>query len=120
MTCWGITPTEATAALSSNSGQKNDGPNSKEGQREEEEEEKVAATEHGVCMKWWEGMLGRWHEKTQLVDPGLQKKFRVVNQGPWAQVRASLADRERANRRAFMTESEVRKMQAFFNKYGVS
>lgn len=67
----------------------------------------VAATEHGSCMGWWEGVLGRWHEKTQLVDPGLQKKFRVVNQGPWAQVKASLADRDRANRRAFMTEAEV-------------
>lgn len=73
-----------------------------------EGEEAVAAKEHGSCMGWWSGVLGRWHERTQLVDPGLQKKFKVVNQGPWAQITASLADRERANRRSFMTESEVR------------
>lgn len=69
--------------------------------------EAVAAREHGNCMGWWGEVLGRWHERTQLVDPSLQKKFRVVNQGPWAQVTTSLADRDRANRRAFMTESEV-------------
>lgn len=69
--------------------------------------EVAAARDHRSCMGWWEGVLGRWHERTQLVDPSLQKKFRVVNQGPWAQITASLADRERANRRAFMTESEV-------------
>ncbi|CBJ28736.1 conserved unknown protein [Ectocarpus siliculosus] len=72
-----------------------------------EGEEAVAATEHGSCMGWWSDVLGRWHERTQLVDPGLQKKFKVVNQGPWAQITASLADRERANRRSFMTESET-------------
>lgn len=72
-----------------------------------EGEEVVAATEHGSCMGWWSGVLGRWHERTQLVDPSLQKKFKVVNQGPWAQITASLADRERANRRSFMTEAEV-------------
>ncbi|CAM9124007.1 unnamed protein product [Hapterophycus canaliculatus] len=69
--------------------------------------EAVAARDHRSCMGWWAGVLGRWHERTQLVDPSLQKKFRVVNQGPWAQITASLADRERANRRAFMTESET-------------
>lgn len=81
------------------------------------DKEAVAAREHGSCMGWWSGVLGRWHERTQLVDPSLQKKFRVVNQGPWAQVTASLADRERANRRAFMTEAEVRadKMLVFGN-----
>lgn len=80
--------------------------------------EAVAAREHASCMGWWSGVLGRWHERTQLVDPSLQKKFRVVNQGPWAQVTASLADKERANRRAFMTESEVgADKHFFFNMY---
>ncbi|CAM9236547.1 unnamed protein product [Scytosiphon promiscuus] len=69
--------------------------------------EVAAARDHRSCMGWWEGVLGRWHERTQLVDPSLQKKFRVVNQGPWAQITASLADRERAQRRAFMTEAET-------------
>lgn len=86
----------------------NNGTRGKQKVGEDGDTEAVAASEHGSCMGWWEGVLGRWHEKTQLVDPSLQKKFRVVNQGPWAQVTASLADRERANRRAFMTESEVR------------
>ncbi|CAN0288078.1 unnamed protein product, partial [Ectocarpus fasciculatus] len=72
-----------------------------------EVEEAAAATEHGSCMGWWSGVLGRWHERTQLVDPSLQKKFKVVNQGPWAQITASLADKERAKRRSFMTESET-------------
>lgn len=72
------------------------------------EEDATAETDHKLCMTWWEKVLGRWHQRTQLVDPSLQRKFKVVNQGPWTQVNASLADRERANRRAFMAESEVR------------
>lgn len=71
-------------------------------------EEGVAEREHEICMNWWQSVLERWHEKTHLVDPSLQKKFRVVNQGPWAQIMAVLADRDRANRKTFMTESEVR------------
>ena len=71
-------------------------------------DEATAAKEHEKCMAWWSSVTGRWHERTQLVDPSLQKNFKVVNQGPWAQVTASLADRERSNRRAFMVESEVR------------
>lgn len=76
------------------------------------EAEALAARDHRSCMGWWKGVLGRCHEKIQLVDPGLQKKFRVVNQGPWAQITASLADEERMNRRSFMTESEVRTPQS--------
>lgn len=94
MACWGIDASSSgeSAAVAAT---------------DDDEEGAVAAREHGSCMGWWSGVLGRWHERTQLVDPSLQKKFRVVNQGPWAQVTASLADRERTNRRAFMTESEV-------------
>lgn len=100
----------------------NNGTRGEQKAGEDGDTEAVAASEHGSCMGWWEGVLGRWHEKTQLVDPSLQKKFRVVNQGPWAQVTASLADRERANRRAFMTESEVRvcgvdPFMFFFERY---
>lgn len=127
MACWGITANTsgdngsigesgaATGAVVTDDYEeeeeeevKNNGTKGKENVDGDGDAETVAAREHGSCMGWWEGVLGRWHEKTQLVDPSLQKKFRVVNQGPWAQVTASLADRERANRRAFMTESEVR------------
>lgn len=124
MACWGITAKnscddggtgEGGAALGAvvtddaeEKGLNNEVGRGEEGAEKGEDAEAVAAKEHGSCMGWWEGVLGRWHEKTQLVDPSLQKKFKVVNQGPWAQVTASLADRDRANRRAFMTESEVR------------
>lgn len=74
----------------------------------ENDKESTAEADHKLCMNWWEKVLGRWHQRTQLVDPALQRKFKVVNQGPWAQVTASLADRGRANRRSFMAESEVR------------
>lgn len=125
MACWGITANNsgdnnssigesdaATGAVVTGDGDEekvqNKGTRGEEQAEEDGDTEAVAAREHGSCMGWWGGVLGRWHERTQLVDPSLQKKFRVVNQGPWAQVTASLADRERANRRAFMTESEVR------------
>ncbi|CAM9142328.1 unnamed protein product [Ectocarpus sp. 12 AP-2014] len=128
MSCWGIANSKSgdsgsgsgdagTAAMvtddddehkvgNDNGKDKGEGPTTiSEGKPEGEEA--VAAKEHGSCMGWWSGVLGRWHERTQLVDPGLQKKFKVVNQGPWAQITASLADRERVNRRSFMTESET-------------
>ncbi|CAM9635717.1 unnamed protein product [Pylaiella littoralis] len=124
MACWGITAKSsnddggtgegdaALGAVVTDDAEEEEGLNNEvgrggEGAEKGEDAEAVAAKEHGSCMGWWEGVLGRWHEKTQLVDPSLQKKFKVVNQGPWAQVTASLADRDRANRRAFMTESET-------------
>lgn len=121
MACWGIKPSKGGNA--SNSGESaavaitdDDDEGANQGGRgaeEGEDKEAVAAREHSSCMGWWSEVLGWWHEKTQLVDPSLQKKFRVVNQGPWAQVTASLADKERANRRAFMTETEVCEDNAF-------
>lgn len=123
MACWGIDHPSKGGDTSSSSGESaaiaaadDDDDEAKLGTGGAEgggDKEAVAAREHGSCMGWWSGVLGRWHERTQLVDPSLQKKFRVVNQGPWAQVTASLADRERANRRAFMTESEVGKDNNF-------
>lgn len=110
MACWGVTTTTNDTVGTNGENARNTGPGTamEQGEGGGEGAEAVAAREHGSCMEWWEGVLGRWHERTQLVDPSLQKKFRVVNQGPWAQVTASLADRGRANRRAFMAESEVR------------
>lgn len=93
MACWGIQEDGSISPVSDNSAVS---------------EARVAEREHESCMDWWKSVLGRWHEKTQLVDPTLQKKFKVVNQGPWAQIMAVLADRDRANQKSFMTESEVR------------
>lgn len=121
MSCWGIADdkraevngSSRNGCVGTNGESESDGAavamvtDDHEEGREGSNGEAAAARDHRSCMGWWEGVLGRWHERTQLVDPSLQKKFRVVNQGPWAQITASLADRERANRRAFMTESEV-------------
>eukprot|EP00903_Cladosiphon_okamuranus_P010306 g9754.t1 len=115
MACWGIDvsnygDTSSCGESSATAATDGDNEGAKPGEGRTEgvgDKEAVAAREHDSCMGWWSEVLGRWHERTQLVDPSLQKKFRVVNQGPWAQVTASLADRKRANRRAFMTESET-------------
>eukprot|EP00752_Nemacystus_decipiens_P010108 g9009.t1 len=116
MACWGIdnpskggdTNGSGESATSAVTDDDDEGGELERGGADDgRDKEALAAREHGTCMVWWSAVLGRWHERTQLVDPSLQKKFRVVNQGPWAQVTASLADRERANRRAFMTEAET-------------
>lgn len=112
MGCWGVdhgdTDDDETSRDSGNTSS-NLGAGSDTASAVTKDEKAVSKREHTQCMSWWEKVLGRWHDRTQLVDPSLQRKFKVVNQGPWAQVTASLGDRERANRRAFMTESEVRK-----------
>ncbi|CAM9647668.1 unnamed protein product [Laminaria digitata] len=127
MSCWGITNNnnndggggdgDAAAATASRMVPDDDGHDDDDDDDEDENGEggggggrggeATAVREHEKCMTWWSSVFGRWHERTQLVDPSLQKKFKVVNQGPWAQVTASLADRERSNRRAFMAESET-------------
>lgn len=113
MACWGVRENgsdKAPVVACASSGPVGDSAVGEEG---------VAEREHKNCMDWWQSVLGRWHEKTRLVDPSLQKKFRVVNQGPWAQIMAVLADRDRANRRSFMTESEVRADQPWRNMLGI-
>lgn len=110
MAAWGIDGDEKQegGADGSGVGETGVGP---EGVEVEDEDERRAARDHGRCMLWWEKVVGRWHERTQLVDPSLQRKFKVVNQGPWVQVMASLADEERAKRKAFMPVAEVRASQ---------
>lgn len=126
MACWGINGDGETENHASCSTRNKDGASDsvdimgaaegKSMDNNNDPDEEVAARDHVRCMAWWKMVLGRWHERTQLVDPKLQRTFKVVNQGPWAHVMAVLADRERANRKAFMIETEVR---AFESVYGL-
>lgn len=120
MACWGVVDDSECHGVGSRNtagdGSVTDNPSTTKASngggavkgKRERDDELLAETDHKNCMGWWEKVLGRWHQRTQLVDPSLQRKFKVVNQGPWAQVTASLADRERANRKMFMAASEVR------------
>jgi hypothetical protein len=42
-----------------------------------------------ICVCWY----CRWQRRTQVLSPALQNKFKAVNQGVWAQVAASMADK---------------------------
>ncbi|CAM9644399.1 unnamed protein product, partial [Chrysoparadoxa australica] len=63
-----------------------------------------AKGDYAACKAWWVPTIDKWHRKTQLVTPKMQKKFTVVNQGLWAMAEASMADRDRAHRKMYMTK----------------
>jgi protein AATF/BFR2 len=63
-----------------------------------------------TCKEWWLKTADHWHARVQRLNPALQKKFKVVNQGVSAQVSASLADPQRAKKKMCMPVEDARAM----------
>ncbi|CAM9641660.1 unnamed protein product, partial [Discosporangium mesarthrocarpum] len=107
MSCWGITPCQKKERGGENREAQKGGREEEEEGEEGGEDDDASLKDYRGCMAWWEGVVNRWHQRTQSVDTSLQRKFKVVNQGVWVQVQASLADRGRVSRKAFMTKAET-------------
>ncbi|KAG5184258.1 apoptosis-antagonizing transcription factor [Tribonema minus] len=66
-----------------------------------------ALADYRRCRAWWERCVERWQRRTAALSPALQRKFKAVNQGVWAQVEASMADKERARRKLFALRADT-------------
>ncbi len=67
----------------------------------------ASAGDYDTCKAQWRQVLDAAHQRATL-SAAVGKKFRVVNQGLWHQVEASLADRTRSLRRSHLTRAQAR------------
>jgi protein AATF/BFR2 len=73
--------------------------------------------DYEACKAHWRRVLDAAHQRATL-SVAVGKKFRVVNQGLWHQVEASLADRGRALRRSHLTRAQVKAAGLFVGGLG--